>query len=218
MLGSRPLSSRSNRTAVVAFVLVAVASAAVSMYRGVAHPPGPDVDLVRNGSAEVGRIGEAPTGWRSRRIVARNLALPVGAEMGRRFFFGGAVEQQPASAAATQVVSLLPYAKLIDSGNAETTLEARFSGIADQRDAAYVIVRFARSRAALRRGPILGSLKVGPVTPKERSFTVIFLDVVDAGTIPAGSRVASVTLRERSWDGLMNDAYADLISLHVSPP
>src|SRR4051794_34177720 len=119
MLGSRALSSRSTRTAVVAFVLVAVASAAVSTYRGVAHPPEPDVDLVRNGSAEAGRIGKAPTGWRSSRIVARNLSLPVGPEMGRRFFFGGAVEQQPASAAARQVVSLLPYANLIDSGNAE---------------------------------------------------------------------------------------------------
>jgi hypothetical protein len=202
----------------VAFVAVAVASAALSTYRGVAHRPAADVDVVRNGSAELGRSGATPIGWRSRHIVARSFSIPVGAEMGRHFFFGGAVAREPASAAAAQVVSLGRYADLIDSGNAEATLEARLSGIANQRDSAYIIVRFARSRAGLRRGPILGSLKVGPVSPKQRSFTVIFLDAVDAGTIPAGSRVASVTLRERSWDGPVNDAYADLISLRISPP
>lgn len=204
--------------AAVTFVALALAGAGVSAYRGVAHPPLADADLVRNGSAELGQVGGEPTGWRSQRIVTWKFGLTVGAELGRRFFFGGRVTSEPTSEAATQLVSLRPYANLVDSGNAEATLEARLSGIADQRDAAYVIVRFARSRAALRRGPILGTLRVGPVTPKERSFTIIFLDVVDAGTIPAGSRVASVTLRERSWDGPANDAYADLISLHVSPP
>jgi hypothetical protein len=202
----------------VVFVAVAVASAALSTYRGVAPRPVADVDVVRNGSAELGNVGVTPVGWRSRHIVAWSFSIPVGAEMGRHFFFGGAVARQPASEAATQIVSLSPYAELIDSGNAEATLEARLSGIANQRDAAYVIVRFARSRAGLRRGPILGSLKVGPVRPKQRSFTVIFLDAVDARTIPPGTRVASVTLRERSWDGAVNDAYADLISLRLSPP
>ena len=138
--------------------------------------------------------------------------------MGHRFFFAGPAPKQPDTAVATQVVSLQRWARLIDSGNANATLEARLSGFAAQPDAGVVTVRFGRTRSELRKGLAQHTLQVGPITPKERSYTIILLDRVDAGIVPRGTRFALITIRARSWDGANNDGYVDLVSLHISPP
>lgn len=151
-------------------------------------------------------------------MVVATYGLPQGPEVGRRFFFGGKVRRLPETTTATQVVHLHRYASLIDSGDAEATLEARLGGLGLQRDDATVFAAFGRSAADVRQGRALGVLDVGPVKPRDRLDLLLFVDEVDAGFIPRDTRVALITVRERAFQGRENDGYADLVSLHVSAP
>lgn len=215
----RATSTRSLAPA-TAFALcaIAVVTGALAVHRGLTAPSPADVNLIANGSAEVGAVGRTPTGWTSRNIVVAPYALPHGAEMGSHYFYGGTVHHVPEISSATQIVSLQRYAHLIDAGDAEATLEGRLGGRAEELDSAVVTASFVRSVSDIRALRFMGHLLIGPVTPAERSYTRIFIDMVDSGTVPRGARYALITLNEEAYQGPRNNGYADYLSLHVSAP
>ncbi len=130
-----------------------------------------------------------------------------------QFFGGGNV----ATSTLTQFVDLSGAATQIDSGTVPYRLSGWLGGFLEDPSEASVTVTFV---AADHQSP-LGAGKIGPVTVLDRRLKTVLLQRETIGTIPRGTRSASVvvTLKDRNpVIGNYNNAYADNLSFTVGAP
>jgi Phosphoesterase family len=131
---------------------------------------------------------------------------------GVQLFGGGNV----ATATLTQTVDLSGAAPQIDTSTVPYRLSGWLGGFLEDPSEASVTVTF------FAPGPSqLGTGKIGPVTVLDRRLRTALLERETTGTIPAGTRSASVvvTLKDRNpVIGNYNNAYADNISFIVGAP
>jgi hypothetical protein len=130
-----------------------------------------------------------------------------------QFFGGGNV----ATSTLTQFVDLSGVAPQIDTGTVPYRLSGWLGGFLEDPSEASVTVTFI---AADHRSP-LGAGKIGPVTVLDRRLKTGLLQRETIGTIPAGTRSASVvvTLKDKNpVIGNYNNAYADNLAFTVGAP
>ena len=186
------------------------------------------VNLIFNGDAEYGR-GYSDTegnagvpGWTdtgpmtvlvyggSEGLPARD--APGAQERGDNFFCGG----KGKGSAIMQVIDIADAADRIDRG-VGYELSGWFGGYADQRDLAWLTVRFLGDN-----GGELGRTMIGEVTVQERialfgeEDATGFLRRSASGGVPPGTRRIEVTLTAETGSG-MCDGYADNLALVLTP-
>lgn len=127
-------------------------------------------------------------------------------DRGANFFAGGWTDSDTE---AKWEIDLSPLASVIDSG-ASWTLSGWLGGYATQEDRASVTVRFFDASADL-----ITSATIGPVSAAERGYATGLVERVSSGSIPAGVRMAVVTVNA-TWFGGYNDGYADNLALVIS--
>jgi hypothetical protein len=182
-------------------------------------------NLVANGDAEASSPAETPegnrgvAGWRDWGAVS---TLAYGAHKdfptaethgsatrGRAFFFGGNVGES----SIAQRIDLDAARPEIDAGRVEFALSGWLGGFAKQRDVAWVELRFLDER-----GAAVGRAELDAVTLDDREKAIGgeiptgFIERRASGAIPAGARIAEVTLRFERSEGAC-DGYADDIAL-----
>jgi hypothetical protein len=127
-------------------------------------------------------------------------------DRGANFFAGGWTDSDTE---AKWEIDLSPLASVIDSG-ASWTLSGWLGGYAAQEDRASVTVRFFDAS-----GDLITSATIGPVSAAERGYATGLVERVSSGSIPAGVRMAVVTVNA-TWFGGYNDGYADNLALVIS--
>ena len=150
-------------------------------------------NLVYNGDAEAGSPADTPGP----------------ADRGRAFFFGG----NAGESRIEQRIDLAAARAEIDAGSVAYRLSGWLGGFGNQRDVAWVELRFLDER-----GGAIGCAELRAVTLDERQRAfggespTGFLERSADGRVPAGACVAEVTLRFERSEGIC-DGYADGISL-----
>lgn len=130
---------------------------------------------------------------------------PGPSDRGTSFFSGGTSSRST----LTQNVNLSGFSGTIDgSSRLSYTLNGWLGGYLDQSDAARVVVTFRDGS-----GTTLGSSQIGPATPADRSSTTKLMEKRAVGTVPAGTRSASVSIIATRGGGTNNDGYSDNVSL-----
>jgi hypothetical protein len=127
------------------------------------------------------------------------------AHKGKNFFAGGAVTS--AVSAGSQIDSLTAYKKLIKKG-ARFTLSAWLGGFSTQTDHATLTVTWLSGA-----DKVLGHKTIGPVNEAQRHGNTGLWFRSASGKVPAGARLALITLRLVRKQGSYNDGYADNLSL-----
>jgi hypothetical protein len=130
-----------------------------------------------------------------------------------QFFGGGNV----ATSTLTQFVDLSGAAPQIDSGTVPYRLSGWLGGFLEDPSEASVTVTFV---AADHQSP-LSAGKIGPVTVLDRRLKTVLLQRESIGTIPRGTRSASVVVTPKDRNpviGNYNNAYADNLSFTVGAP
>ena len=182
--------------------------------------PAYGVNLVVNGDAEADKGAPSnnevvkPKGWTT---TGQFTALQYGAsggfpdlkspgpnDRGLNLFEGGNV----AKSSATQTIDLAPYTADIDAGSVRYAFSAWIGGFSSQEDNATVSVLFLATG-----GSSLGSVKLGPVTAKQRNSTTGLLQQQQPGSVPKGTRKAVVTIEITRTEGTYNDGSVDNVSL-----
>jgi hypothetical protein len=128
---------------------------------------------------------------------------------GMQFFGGGPV----ATSTLTQSVNLSAAADEIDQGNVPYELSGDLGGFLIDPSRTSVSVVFLDAN-----GAILGTGKIGPVIGLDRVFQTGFIHRDTVGTIPAGTRSATVTVTLTDLNPILgnyNNAYADNLSFTV---
>ena len=176
----------------------------------------PAANLIKNPGAEdsagvtcaVNGGFAAPTGWRVTghfTALKNDCSPPLAGVVGGQFFAGG----DDGTSQASQDVDLAANAPAIDGGATRATLSGLLGGWESQRDYATVRVSFLD-----QAGRSLGSLKIGPVTPGERSNQTQLLRRSTSGKVPRLTRRARITMTAVYLDGAVyNDGYLDDVSL-----
>ena len=137
---------------------------------------------------------------------------PGAQERGDNFFCGG----KGKGSAIMQVIDIADAADRIDRG-VGYELSGWFGGYADQRDLAWLTVRFLGDN-----GGELGRTMIGEVTVQERiarfgeEDPTGFLRRSASGGVPPGTRRIEVTLTAETGSG-MCDGYADNLALVLTP-
>ena len=126
--------------------------------------------------------------------------VPGPASRGKHLFFGGVAPY----AVSGQSVNLAPLAGTIDGGRVGFSFSAYLGGYSSQADYAMATLRFEPSGR---------TYKLGPVTAQQRMNMTELLLRSAMGTVPAGTRSASVTLQMYRFEGKSNDGYIDNVSL-----
>ena len=197
-----------------AVALLSVTPAAVSQ---------PAANLIKNPGAEdsagvtctVNGGFAAPAGWRVTghfTALQNDCSPPLAGVVGSQFFAGG----DSGSSQASQDVDLVPNTAAIDGGATRATLSGLLGGWESQRDYATVRVTFLD-----QAGRSLGTLKIGPVTPGDRSNRTQLLRRSASGKVPRLTRRARILLTSVFLDGAVyNDGYVDDVSLtlQLGPP
>jgi hypothetical protein len=124
---------------------------------------------------------------------------------GINFFAGG---PNTTFSSATQTVSILDLATLIDAGGASATLSGDLGGFDGQSDNMTVTATFLGAASNS-----LGSVIIGPVTETERAGVSTLLFDTGSVAIPVGTQSIMVEMDATRVDGAYDDGYADNISL-----
>ena len=127
-------------------------------------------------------------------------------DRGANFFAGGWTSTDTE---ARWEIDLSPLASEIDSG-ASWTLSGWLGGYADQEDRVSVTVRLLDAS-----DETITSATIGPVSAAERGYATGLVERVSSGSIPAGARMAVVTVHATRSEGY-NDGYVDNLSLVIS--
>lgn len=127
---------------------------------------------------------------------------------GRNFFAGG---YAPLSR-ITQTIDLSPLAHDIDAQQVDYTLSAALGGWKDDGDFSMFIARYHDVS-----GHVIGTVVIGPVTAADREGRSQLLPRQACGTVPSGARNVTVELLCIRLKGDANGAYADNLSLVLSP-
>lgn len=132
---------------------------------------------------------------------------------GNQFFGGGLV----ADSAMSQTVDLSEAGAAIDGGNLSYNLGAWLGGYSFDPSKASVKVTFLDAG-----GKSLGTGKIGPVTMWDRLFAINLLQRSATGTLPVGTRSATVDVEFKDLNPVKygfnadyNDAFADNISFTI---
>jgi alkaline phosphatase D len=186
-------------------------------------------NLVVNGDAELASPAEKPEGnrgvagwrdWGSASTLAYgahadfpDAATPGSPTRGRAFFFGGGAGESRIA----QRIDLTAFARDIDAAAVPFELGAWLGGFARHRDLAWVELAWIDER-----GGIVGTASLDGASVDDRASAfggdapTGFLRRVTGGVVPAGARVAEITLRFERSEGLC-DGYADDLSLVLRP-
>lgn len=128
---------------------------------------------------------------------------------GRNFFCGG----NSASSSAEQTIDLSSSAKDIDTGKTQFDLSGWLGGDGSSDDSATLVATFKDIHSTP-----LKVVKVGPVKASDR-FNITSLVFKNAkGTIPVGTRSATINLHMQRVNGLLCDGYADNLSFKIAKP
>ena len=185
-------------------------------------------NLIVNGGAEAGPGGDgnsviAPPGWTTSgnfTVVDYVLGGPLGfpgltspgpLDRGANFFSGGPPN---ASSSAWQAIGLTGYAGQIDHGTVAYVLTGWLGGYDGQDDNATLTVTFQDVN-----GVSLGAATLAPVLAADRGNVSGFVDRVQEGTIPVGTRsvLVQLVMTRAGGGGVFNDGYADNLSFVVMP-
>ncbi len=185
--------------------------------------PGPG-NLVLNGDAEFGPFAHdattalKPVGWKTTGSFTALLYQEPGATSagsvgaaaakaiggGKALFAGGPTS---GTATATQRFPIpQPLLTAVAAGRAHATASAALGGRQGQGDAATVTFRWRSAD-----GKLLGTVRLGPVTPAQRANTTKLLRVAKTVAVPAATRLVQVTIT--ATGGGYIDGYADNVSL-----
>ncbi len=205
----------------LAFPVVVVGVIALA---GVAHSAGP-ANLLENGNAEQGTavtttsgVTKTIPGWVQRgnfTVVEYgspggfpDAAVSTAITGGKRFFAGGPANPK---SGATQVIKVGGRAKAIDAKKLSATLDGYLGGYSSQRDSLTVTATFLDAT-----GLKLGQIKIGPVTPAQRTNNTTMVPKSATGKLPAKTRSIQVSLNAVRTDGSYNDGYADNLKLSLA--
>jgi uncharacterized protein (TIGR03382 family) len=181
-------------------------------------------NVIANGDAEAGP-GSAdgfaavvvPSWSASATFIAIQYGAPGGFPLstdpgpparGSNFFAGG---NASALTTVTQLANLSADAAPIDTGTVTYALSGYLGGFSSQDDNATLTVAFQNAASTT-----LGTATIGPVTAADRGSATGMLLRTAAGTVPAGTRQALITLTLTRVSGTYNDGYADNLSLVLS--
>ena len=215
------VSARGRRAPAVPVALVVVAVAALA---GVAHSAAPP-NLVKNGSAELGAavtttsgVTKTIPGWvqRGNFTVVKygapggfpDAAVSTTVTGGKNFFAGGPANPK---SGATQVIKVGSRAAMIDAKKLTATLSGYLGGFSSQRDSLTVSATFLDAT-----GLKLGQIRIGPVTPAQRSNNTAMVAKSASGKVPPKTRSIQVSLNAVRTDGGYNDGYADNVKLTLA--
>lgn len=129
---------------------------------------------------------------------------PGSPQRGEAFFSGG---HAPVSTAA-QTISLAAAADAIDAGRVRYALSGWLGGYGAQSDNMRVAVHFTRAG-----GETLATASLQPVLARDRNGVTGMLQRTAKGSVPPGTRSASVFITSSRVDGFANDGYADDVRL-----
>ncbi len=129
-------------------------------------------------------------------------------DRGSNYFFGG---EDPKSA-AWQDIYIAPATKLIDDKyELEYTLSGWLGGLDRQPDSPTVTAEFRDWN-----GKVLATATLGPVTPAQRKFQTMLLELTKSGAVPADAKIVRITLTMTRADGSTNDSAVDNLSLTLA--
>jgi hypothetical protein len=179
-------------------------------------------NLLVNGDAETGNATasgyDAVTipGWQTQglpTVVAYgdpggfpSATTPGPPSRGKNFFAGGAL----GNSSLTQSIDVSKAAAAIDAGGVTSELSGWLGGYGSQKDNAQVIATYYNAS-----GTSLGTSRIGPVTPSERSNATKLLYRSSQASVPVGTRSIGVVLENTVSTGY-DDGYADDLSLTLS--
>ncbi len=186
-------------------------------------------NLVVNGDAEMSSPAETPEGnrgvaaWTDLGAVSTlaygahkdfpTAETPGSPHRGKSFFFGG----NAGESRIVQRVDLAPVAKEIDAATVPFECGAWLGGFSKQRDIAWLELRWLDERGGEVGRAELAAVGVEERTEKFGAETATgFIERRAGGVVPAGARVAEITLRFERSEGVC-DGYADDISLVLRP-
>ena len=201
-------------------------------------------NLVMNGDAEFASPAGKPEGnrgvpgwrdWGAASVLAygahADFPADTAADRGRNFFFGG----NAGESRLVQRIDLGAAARDIDAATVPFEIGAWLGGFGPQRDVAWIDLRWIDER-----GGTVGEASLEAVTLEERTRAFAdagggpdarpdpdadtganaaltgFLERRTGGVVPAGARMAEITVRFERSEGLC-DGYADNISLVLRP-
>ena len=126
-------------------------------------------------------------------------------DRGTNYFFGG---EDPKSA-AWQDVYIAPATKLIDDKyELDYTFSGWLGGIERQSDSPTATAEFRDWN-----GKVLATATLGPITPAQRKFNRMLLELSRSGAVPAETKLVRITLTMTRTDGSTNDSAVDNLSL-----
>jgi uncharacterized protein (TIGR03437 family) len=131
-------------------------------------------------------------------------------DRGTWYFYGG--PGNPDST-AYQDIDVAGAAQQIDAGRVTFAFSGWVGGLGGQGDNMAVTTQFMNWA-----GTVLGSSTIGPVTDADRGGMSALLQKSQSGTVPAGTRMARVTMHSVRTDGGDNDGLADSLSLILTVP
>ena len=134
----------------------------------------------------------------------------VPANHGYGFFAGG----NSSYSDAQQTISVSNISSQIDTGKVAITFSADLGGYFSDGDNADVVLYFRDSTGRT----IDPAVFLGPVSPADRGNKTGLLHRSSSRTIPPGTRSLGVIVNMTRSNGVANDAYADNISLVLTPP
>jgi len=180
-----------------------------------------DTNLIVNGNAEAGPGSvsgndiETVPGWTTANGftvasygVASGIAtnIPGPANRGTNYFAGG---PNNGLSDAWQFIDLTPAAAEVDSGAALMELTGYLGGWSSQEDSAVLKAEFFDGI----NPTALAQAAIGPVTAEDRTNAIALLFRGTTNAVPAGARLAKLTLTMTRYAGSYNDGIADDLSL-----
>ena len=182
-----------------------------------------DVNLLTNGGAEADGIGYVQTGWTWNPITDGEPSIqayntsggwptsssPGPSDRGTNFFYGG---ESPFS--FMRQTNHVPdaYTNYLDEGLLNYIFSGWFGGYDTDPDFVFATAQFLDVNSTL-----LTNRTIGPVTVIQRNNETGLFYRSAEGDVPTGTRKILVTVQFTRFQGTVNDAYADNISVEFTP-
>jgi 6-phosphogluconolactonase (cycloisomerase 2 family) len=128
---------------------------------------------------------------------------------GANVFAGG---PNAASSSATQLVDLSAHAAAIDADLRRANLAAFLGGTGRQDDKGTVDALYLSGT-----GVVLGGLRVGPVSDRDREGRTTLVRRQAMGPVPPGARAIRIVMRATRAQGSYNNAYFDNVRVILGP-
>jgi|HubBroStandDraft_1064217.scaffolds.fasta_scaffold24721_4 hypothetical protein len=216
--GRRLLLITTAAAAAAAIVPLAAANASPATTAAASSCPACGHNLIANPGAEKGRGADSDIrvnvpDWKQTGSFTAVLYTWSGGDLsptspgprdrGKNYFYGG-----PEAAKSTGTQKLTIAAGGVRGGKVDYTLSGWLGGYDSQGDNAVLTVTFENSH-----GGVIGSAKIGPVTPAQRKDVSELLFRAATGKVPAGTRSLKIELVMTREAGSDNDGIADNLSL-----